>query len=341
MKKTASQLLILFFVLFTAFNIFLNRELRPLVKKYAPGVDYIMAVSVIPDRAVLVGFSNGNLEAPLLMIDLNVTNILKKQYDKALDGIIAYGLKVRFVKRAGEALPQPAGNRPFVIPYCTYFYIFNSSIEFEDQVQNYRFFISGINGLSKYQGTQKSSEYLTLDCSGNILGKLGQKVYLKLYFYPNYTNKFFLNFFATGINPKIFEPMFVKNRIKFDSGRINMIIQMKGEMRRIYVNNIIQFEQVKVRQDGLDLKALLGLSVEQLVDFLKDSKGDFYINFNFDINDADFGNIMKYYGDAFKGSLTDRVKLGVITAPLRQVKDLIWNLTGENVVRFFKLFGGN
>jgi hypothetical protein len=135
--------------------------------------------------------------------------------------------------------------------------------------------------------------------------------------------------------------MFIKNRLKFDAGRINFLVQVKGEMRKICLNNVMQFENLKVRENaGLDLKALLGVSVEQLVDFLKDSKGNFYVNYNFCMDDSEFGGIFKKYGDGFQASVMDRLKIGIITAPLRRISDLIWNLTGENVARIFKLFGG-
>jgi hypothetical protein len=342
MKKTAGRALLLVFTLFIAFNVFLNIELRPLVNKYAPGADYAMACSVIPDRVALIGFSYGNMEAPFIMADFNLKNILNKRYDRFLDGVAAYGLKMRFVKKPGVQPPQDTGVEPFIMPFCKYIYVMNSSIEYEDIGRKYRFYISGINGKSVYRGKQHSTEYMTLESAGYILGKAGQKVYLKLDLYPYYTNRFFLNVFATAINPKIFEPMFRGNNIKFDSGRVDFILQMKGEMRKICVNNIVRFERVKIRENtGLDLKALFGVSVEQLTDFLKDSNGDFFINFTFNINDSDLGNVFRYYGDAFESSVTDRVRLGIITAPVRQIKDLIWNMTGENVVRFFKMFGGN
>ncbi len=341
MKKITAQLLVLIFAVFTASNIYINKELRPLVKKYSPGTDYLFACAITPDRVILADFSSGNLTAPFVMIDLNLGNIIKKDYVKAVDGIIAAWAKVRFVKKPGAIKPDNGQAKPFAIPFCRYLYIFNSAVEFEDIEQKYRFYISGINGISSSKGNTKSEEFLTLDCTGNIFGKPGQKVFLKMYFFPYYTNKFFVNIFATGINPKLFEPMFRKNRIKFDAGRINFIVQLKGEMRRIYVNNIMQFEKVKMREEtGLDVKALFNVSVEQLTDFLKDSDGNFYINFKFDIDDSDFGNIFKYYGDAFKSSISDRLKLGIITAPLRGLGDLLWNLTGENVVRIYKLFGG-
>lgn len=341
MKKTFRDLCVLFFVLFTGFNIYVNREARIILKNIAPSVDYLFAVSFIPDRITFINFEYMNISAPALTMDFNIKNLINKDYEKSIDGIIAAGLKMRFVKKA---VPQEALKslpRAFVIPFCRYLYIINSSIEFEDLQQKYRFYISNLNGLSAYQGRNKSDEFLTLKISGNILGKTGQKAYMKLFFYPYYKNRFSMNVFATGIDAKIFEPMFRKNNLKFDKGRINFIVQLKGEMRKIYVNNVMQFQQVKVRENtGLDLKALFGVSVEQLVDFLKDSKDDFYVNFDYSFDDSEFGDFFVKYGDAFRESIGNRLKLGVVTAPLRQVKDLIWNLTGENVARIYRLFGG-
>jgi hypothetical protein len=341
MKKTLSQLIVLFFVLFTGYNIYLNREARIMLKTIAPGIDYLFAFSVIPDRITFINFEYLNISAAAMTIDFNLGNILKKDYEKSVDGIIAFGLKMRFVKKDGAQEGPRASTRAFIIPFCKYFYIFKGSIEFEDIRQKYKFFISDLTGFSSYKGTTRSDEFLTLDVQGNILGNPGQKAYMKFFFYPYYKNRFFLNVFATGIDAKIFEPMFRKNRLNFYGGKVNFLVQLKGEMRRIYLNNIMQFNQVKIRENtGLDLKGLFGVSVEQLVDFLKDSKGDFYINFNLSFDDSEFNDIFTKYGDAFRESIGGRLKLGIATAPLRQIKDLIWNLTGENVVRIYKLFGG-
>jgi hypothetical protein len=341
MKKYIKQIIILLFALFVLFNIYLNRQLRPFLKETAPQIDYLFALSVIPDRVTLFDFQYMNISAPVLTVDINLMNLYKKRYEKLLDGIVAYGLKMRFVKKDGARTEPKASSRAFIIPFCKYLYIINGSIEYEDIKGRYKFFISGLNGISSYNGKGESEEFMTLDLSGNILGKAGQKAYMKFFFYPYYKNKFFLNVFATGIDAKIFEPMFARNKMVFDRGRINFIVQMKGEMRKIYLNNIMEFKDVKIRENaGLDLKALFGVSVEQLADFLKDSKGDFYVNYDFSIDDSQFSDIFMLYGDSFKESIAARVRVGVLTAPLRQIKDLIWNLTGENVVRLYKLFGG-
>jgi hypothetical protein len=339
MKSHFKQLLILFFALFVVFNIYLNRELRPFLNGIAPGVNYTFAVSIIPDRATLFNFEYLNISAPAVTVDLNVMNIAGHKFERAIDGIVVFGMKYKFSDR-NPLSRNSASAKAFIIPFCRYLYIIDSSVEYTAS-SGYKFVISGINGISSYSGVSKSDEFMTLDCSGNILGRNSQKVYMKFYFYPYYKNKFFLNIFATGINASVFEPMFIKNRLKFDAGRINFLVQVKGEMRKICLNNVMQFENLKVRENaGLDLKALLGVSVEQLVDFLKDSKGNFYVNYNFCMDDSEFGGIFKKYGDGFQASVMDRLKIGIITAPLRRISDLIWNLTGENVARIFKLFGG-
>jgi len=305
----------------------------------APGVNYTFAVSIIPDRATLFNFEYLNISAPAVTVDLNVMNIAGHKFERAIDGIVVFGMKYKFSDR-NPLSRNSASAKAFIIPFCRYLYIIDSSVEYTAS-SGYKFVISGINGISSYSGVSKSDEFMTLDCSGNILGRNSQKVYMKFYFYPYYKNKFFLNIFATGINASVFEPMFIKNRLKFDAGRINFLVQVKGEMRKICLNNVMQFENLKVRENaGLDLKALLGVSVEQLVDFLKDSKGNFYVNYNFCMDDSEFGGIFKKYGDGFQASVMDRLKIGIITAPLRRISDLIWNLTGENVARIFKLFGG-
>ena len=342
MKRFFRESIILLFVLFTGFNLYLNREARALLHRIAPRVDYIFVFSVIPDRLTFVGFEYFNVSAPILTIDLNLKNVINKEYDKSIDGIVAAGLKLRFVKKAGAQAQTKSTAKAFIIPFCKYIFIWKGMLEYEDLGRKNRFFISGLQGRSSYKGKGKSDEFLILDMSGHILGKTGQKAYLKLHFYPYYKNRFFLNVFATGIDAKIFEPMFIKNNLKFDKGKINFIVQIKGEMRKIYLNNVMQFQQVKIRENtSLDLKSLFGVSVEQLVDFLKDSKGDFYINFDFNFDDTEFNDVFVKYGDAFRESITGRLKLGIATAPLRQLKDLIWNLTGENVIRIYKLFGGN
>lgn len=344
MKNHLKNLLILFFTLFVAFNIYLNIKLRPFTRTLAPGVDYLFAVSIIPDRATLINFEYLNLSAPAVTVNINLMNMIKGDYAKSLEGLVIYGMKFRFLEKKGAAQginASEAGPGVFIIPFCRYLYIFDSSVEYTT-ASGYKFTITGINGLSSYKGATKSEEFMTLDCSGNILGRISQKVYMKFYFYPFYKNRFFLNVFATGIEASSFEPMFSKNNLKFESGRINFLVQVKGEMRKIYMNNIMQFENFKIRENtGLDIKALFGVSVEQLVDFLKDSKGSFYVNFNFVMDDSEFTGIFKKYGESFQASIMDRLKVGIITAPIRRITDLIWNLTGENVVRVFRLFGGD
>jgi hypothetical protein len=341
MKNHLKQLLIFFFAIFIAFNIYLNMQLKPLTRALAPGVDYLFAVSIIPDRAALINFEYMNLSAPAVVININLMNMIHGDYEKSLEGLVIVGMKLRFTDRHAAAPDKSASPRAFIIPFCKYLYIIGSSFEYTT-VSGYKFTITGINGISSYKGAAKSDEFMTMDCSGNILGRLSQKVYMKFYFYPYYKNRFFLNVFATGIEASIFEPMFRKNNLKFDSGRINFLVQVKGEMRKIYLNNVMQFENLKIRENtGLDLKALFGVSVEQLVDFLKDSKGGFYVNFSFAVDDSEFGSIFKKYGESFQASIMDRLKIGIITAPLRSIGGLIWNLTGENVVRIFKLFGGD
>ncbi|MCE5300255.1 MAG: hypothetical protein LLG37_05210 [Spirochaetia bacterium] len=335
MKRFIKELLVLCFTLFVGFNIVANRYLKPFVHRYAPDADYLFAVSVLPDRYALFGFNYMNITARCAAVDLNLGNIYRRSYDRAVDGIMIEGFKMRFVKKTGvKKIEQKPSSRAFIIPFCKYVWIMNGTIEYEDFTQKSFFSLSHINGISKYKGKSRDEEFLTLDCTGRVNGRQGQKVYLNFHFYPYYTNRFFLNVFATGIDARMFEPLFRKNNIKIDSGRINFIVQIDCLMRRILVNNIMQFEKIKLRENtGLDVKALFGLSVEQLTDFLKDSKGDFYVNFEFDIDDADFPELFRIYGDKFAGSIIDRVKQGVVTAPIRQIKDLLWNVTGGGIIR--------
>ncbi len=343
MKNFFKNLIAFVIIALISGNIILNFKLREIIKSFDPDIYASFALVLIPDRVTLFNVAGGNFHIWALTAAVNFNALLKKDFNRIVHSVSIYGLAVDFInyKDEDQQKHQQAISNSFAIPFCRYFKILWSRISYIDLENNTEFKITNINGNSTFTpGKIESEDTLAFNGQGWIFGNPNDKVFLKFYFYPYYKNKFFLNVFASKINARLFEPMFKSNNLKILDGMINFVVQIKGEMRKISVNNIMDFNNLKVREDVfIDPKAFLGLSVEQMVDFLKDSKGDFYVNFSFDIEDSEFLKIFEYYGDHFKASLVDRVKLGAITAPARQIKDLIWNLTGENIFRILNIFG--
>ncbi|HRU39962.1 MAG TPA: hypothetical protein P5511_08800, partial [Candidatus Goldiibacteriota bacterium] len=186
---------------------------------------------------------------------------------------------------------------------------------------------------------KKDEEHMVFDLTGYIQGKKQDTLRLKMFFFPYYINRFYLSVFATKVNASAFEPLFKKYNLKIDGGTLNFMVQITGRNRKVMLRNRMEIEGLKIHEDtGIDFKALFGVSYEQLGRFITDSRGNFNLNFDIETDDSRLGRLPEMYGSAFAENVGNRIKLGVITAPVRQVTDLIWNLTGENVIRFFRLF---
>jgi len=343
MKKFLKNLIAFIIIVIITANIILNIKLKEIIKSYASDIYASFAVVLMPDRITLFNVSGGNFHIWALTAIINYNALLSKDFTRIVHSIAIYGMAVDIVNyNATSNQPEKKDDdNAFIIPFTRYFNIYWSGFSFVDLEKGMEFKITNINGKSTFkQGKIESEDMLVFDCNGWILGNPNYKIFMKFYYYPYYKNRFFLNMFATKINAKLFEPMFRSNNLKITSGTINFIVQIKGEMRNISLNNIMSFENLNLKEDVLiDPKALLGLSVEQMVDFLKDSKGNFYVNFSFEMPDSEFKKLLYYYNEHFKTSLIDRIKVGAITAPVRQIKDLIWNLTGENIFRLLNIFG--
>ncbi|HDQ25407.1 MAG TPA: hypothetical protein ENN43_01515, partial [bacterium] len=321
MNKNLRDLLVLFFVLFVGFNIVVNRYMKMFLDKYNPGIGYLFAVSFIPDRVSFVNVKYGAVTAQLLTMDVNLRNLIKKDYRRFLDGIAVTGLKAVFEKSPKKG--EKSGGF-FALPFCRYIIIRNASIEYEDWDAGAVTGLVNINGRSVYNKGAESEQYMLLNCEGSLLRAPTQKVYLKFFLYPYYTNRFFVNVYGTGIEARNFENFFRKNNLEISSGKINFVTQIKGEKRKVYLNNIMEFNGLKIREKtGIDLKALFGVSYEQMTRFLSGAGGNFTVNFDFTISDSELRLLPSYYGSHFMESVGGRVKLGVITAPVRGVTDLI------------------
>lgn len=344
MRKIVRDVILLVFVLWIGYIIILNIYLTPFIKNVNKDIKYFFMFSIIPDKITFVNFKYKNFSALFLTVDVYMREIIKKSYDKFLNGVSVIGGTLYFIKNSNDNNKMgDDGELNFNLPFCQKISIFISKIVYEDQEQLVMFKICNINGVSKYFNKgKKDIEHLILDLSGNLQSREQDKIILKMYFFPYYKNRFNINIFGTRIMVKSFEPLFSKYNLKIDRGEMDFIIRIAGEMRKIYLNNAIQIRNLKIKEDiDIDFKSILGVSYEQIGRYLTDSKGNLYINFDFMIPDSQISQLPNIYAKRFANIVEDRIKAGIITAPIRRVTDLIWNLTGENIFRIFKIFGEN
>jgi hypothetical protein len=343
MKKAIKQLIILFFILWAGYLIILNVYLTPFIKKTNKDIKYLLIFSVIPDKITFVNFEYKNFSALLLTADIYIKELINKNYDRFLNGVSITGGTLKFVKKPGNDKTENKEVMNFNLPFCQKINITGSRIIYEDAEQLVMLSIDNINGKSKYFNKgKKDIEHLMFELSGNLQRRRQDKIMAKLYFFPYYKNRFNFNIYGTNIRVKSFEPLFSKYNLKIESGEMDFIIRIAGEMRKIYLNNAVHIKHLKIKEDiGIDFKSIFGVSYEQIGRYLTDSNGDLYINFDFMIPDSQLYQMPDIYAKKFTDIMSDRIKTGVITAPIRQITDLIWNLTGENIFRIFKIFGGN
>ncbi len=340
MKKYIRDIIIFVFIVFMGCNMILNYRARPMVTEFSPGTGYLFIFSAIPDRVTFVGFNLGNMSAPLLTVDFDLASLLTGDYARSVDGITATGIKLKFVKKKNKK--KGSGGKKFVIPFCRYLKIRGGKIIYEDPEQGVSFRINGIKGASRYKkASKKTEEKMVLNCEGHIMGRENDTAGLKMYFHPYHRNRFSCNIFGTKIRADVFEPLFKKYKLKVESGIMNFLLQIKGKDRKVYVNNYMELKNLKIKEDiGPDLKALFNVSYEQLGNYLTDSNGNLYVAFDFTLDDSEFLDLPRIYAEKFADDVGGRIKAGVMTAPVRGVVGLIWNLTGENIFRIFNLFGG-
>lgn len=337
------EFIFLILVFFLGYNIILNFYLKDFLKSNKININYLFFVSLVPDKITIVNLNYDKIKCIFLTINISLINLIKQRYDKILDELIFDFLIYEIPYKKQDAKEkEKKENNDYIFPFISKIKIRFSSIVFLDEVNNKKLIIKNISGKSYLNKSDNADEkFIRLNCSGFINGRKSEKIYLKLYFFPEIKNKFFLNIFGNKLSIKEFQPVFLENNIIIEDGRLNFIIQVKSEDEKIYVNNIMQFEKLVLKENtDMDVKELFGLSIKQLVDFLKDSNGDFYVNFDYSVDLKDANKILKIYIDKFSESIKNRVILGVVTAPVRQLKDLIWNLTGENIFRIIKIFGG-
>jgi hypothetical protein len=341
-KKKIREVILLVLVLFAGYSIVLNVYLTPFIKNVNKDVKYSFIFSIIPDRITFVNFKYGSFSVLFLTMDVYLREIIKKDYGKFLNGISIVGGTFKFVNTPGSNKTQNNDTMNFNLPFCQKIKISGSKIIYEDMEQFAMLRIDNINGSSKYFNKgKKDDEYLMLNLSGNLQKRKQDKIMVKMYFFPYYKNRFNVNLFGTNIKAKSFEPLFSKYNLKIESGEVDFVVRVAGEMRKLYLNNAVQIKRLKIREDtGIDFKAVFGVSYEQIGRYLTDSNGNLYVNFDFMISDSQLSQLPDLYMKTFTNIVFDRIKMGVITAPVRQVTDLIWNLTGENVFRIFRIFGG-
>lgn len=343
MKKTIRDIILLFFVLVAGYIIILNIYLTNFIKNINKDIKYLFIFSVIPDRITFVNFEYKNFKTLFLTADVYLQEIIKRNYDKFLNGVSITGGTLRFIKNYDENKKENNENLVFNLPFCQKISVNFSKIIYEDREQLVMMCVDNIKGKSKYFNKgKKDLEHLLLELNGNLQKRRQDKIILKMYFFPYYKNRFNINIFGTKIRVRSFEPLFSKYNLRIESGEADFIVRIAGEMRKIYLNNVIHIRNLKIREDTtIDFKTIFGFSYEQIGRYLTDSMGNLYINFDFIIPDSRFSQLPDIYSKTFVNIMGDRIKAGIITAPIRQVTDLIWNLTGENIFRIFKIFGGN
>lgn len=337
MKRHLKSLLVLLLVLYAGYSVIVHVYAREIINRYNPQIRYSFAFSYLPDRISFVNLSYEGSSVAMVTVDFSLYNILvKKRLDRAVNGLVMWAPKFIFEKK-----PQAQGAQGlFIVPYCEYMKIINGGFLYVDPERSAIFSIDSINGSSSfYSKGENIDKYVKLKLTANLQGSGRDKIYLDFYYFPYLKNKFMLNLYGTSISANVLQTLLGESRIVIDGGTVNFTVQVKGEMRKIYVNNLMQFKGLKVREEAdFDAKAIFGVSVEQLAEFMKGSNGDFFVNFSFEMPDTRFNEIFTQYASELKASVGGRVALGIVTAPVRQVKDLIWNLTGENVIRIIKLF---
>ena len=334
--KTALAAAFMIFALYTlALNIVLYRALTD----RAPALSYLFAVSPLPDRVILAGIKTGYFSCPAVLVDVNLKNALKKDFARSIDGLILFWPRIIYRKAAVSTVKR--AEKEFVLPHSRYVAVFGGSAEYLDEKKSVRFGLYGISGKSEYAASEtKSGEFMAFDMKGYIQGDKRYPVKLNFFYFPYYINRFHMVILGESIDARIFEPFFADYKMIIESGDINIAVQATGENRRIKLLNAMEIKGLKLREDnnGLDIKQLFGVSYEQMGRFLTDSKGDMRVDFQLEVPDSRLAYLPSLYGKKFASEMGDRVKIGIITAPLRGVTDLLWNLTGENVINFLKIF---
>lgn len=336
------EVIFLILILFLGYNIALNFYIKNILKSNKLNINYLCAVSFIPDKITLINFKYDNIKCLFLTADISLKSIITKKYSEIIQGLFFDFLlyEIPYKKNSAEKSEEKT-EKNFTFPIIQKIKIRFSQIAFLDEVKNKKLMIKNITGATILNKTEEGEKFIQINCFGVFNNRKDEKIYLKIYFFPESKNKFFINLFGSKLSLTEFQPIFLENNIIIEGGKLNFIIQLKGETDKIYVNNIMQFEKMVLKENiDMDVKELFGLSIRQIIDFLKNSHGDFYINFDYSLESKDFDKILKIYIEKFNESIRNRIILGVVTAPVRQIKDLIWNLTGENIFRIIKIFGG-
>ncbi|MFW6210828.1 MAG: hypothetical protein ACOC4H_01775 [bacterium] len=322
MKKVLKDLFVLLVVIFVCVNTALNFYIRDGIRGFSDNINFLFCVSFIPDRVTFFGVRSGEARAFSVTVDTQMMNIIKKDFSKGLDGVAVTGLDIRFDAAA------------FVMPYFRYLKIRYSEISFWKGDKKL-FFVNKINGKSTYEkSADVEGRRVVFDAKGKINGKSNEEIFIKLIHSPYKRNDFLFNVYGSRINIKEFEAFFRKNNIVIERGRMNFAAQFAVSGGRVNVNNIMRFEGVKIKEDiPMDIKYLFGISVEQMVDFLSDSKGNFAVDFSFEVKEQDLHRVLKIYGDKFAESVGNRILLGAVTAPVRAITDLLWGITGGLIFR--------
>ncbi len=339
MNKKVKTALAAAAVLFVIFNAAVNIVLKKALAGAAPGVSFIFAVSPLPDRVILAGVKAGGFSCPAALVDLNLKALAGKNFRRSLDGVIL--IKPSFIYTKKEVKSQNAAAAGAILPHCRYINILWGSFEYSDPGRSLRFGLYSVNGKSEYAASQvKSGEFMAFDLKGRIQDDKRYPVELKFFYFPYFINRFHMTVMAENVDARIFEPFFADYKLVIDSGEINLAVQVTGENRRVRLANAMEIRGLKIREDsgGLDVKHLFGVSYEQMGRFLTDAGGNMSVDFEFEAPDSEIASLPALYGKRFAREMGDRIKLGIVTAPLRSAADLLWNLTGENVVNFLKLF---
>lgn len=338
MNKIIKPMLTVVVIFFVGWNIAVNIALRKTLATAAPEVSFAFAVSPLPDRVVLAGVRAGGFGCPAALVDLNIAAFLKKDFRRALDGLIL--VKPSFVYVKSESRVR-GGESGIIIPHCRYINILDGSLEYFDPGRSLRFGLYSVNGKSEYVASQvKSGEFLVFDLKGLIQNDKRYPAELKFFYFPYFINRFHMALLTESVDARLFEPFFADYNLVIDSGEIKIAVQTTGENRRVRLASSVEVSGLKIREDsgGLDVKQFFGVSYEQMGRFLTDAGGNMRIDFEFEIPDSQLASLPEFYGKRFGREMGDRIKLGVLTAPLRGAVGLLWNLTGENVINFFKLF---
>jgi len=343
MKKRIILILALIAAIYAGACIKADTEIRRAVLSRGIPVEFKFAILTGPYTVTMFGVESGNMNAFSVAVNLNLLGLMFGNKDRSIDGVSIYGMEMIFADAdtaAGASNKQPGA--PFILPFMKSMSVENGSIIYYNSKSGNDFRITGITMRSKYSGTGRESERMVqVNGYGYLMGKKSAKLHLKLDYYPYFKNRFLFSVFGANIDSSVFGPVFEGSNVVIERGTVNFVTQLKGESRVLYLNNIMQFKGISIKEKEAGIREFLGLSYGDIVRFNTDTKGDFDLGFSFSMPDSEFTALFNRYGEEFARAVKNKVMMGVLAAPFRKAGEMLWDITGGGVKKIFDMMTGN